>query len=264
LVQFLCRVRTALRQERRPLCAAGRGRLPERAYASTGARAATAAPLAGRQDGQEEWARSHVSSAHGHYAKNVGPSALQGVGAFQSALMPPAPPGRAPQRRHRSPGGSRSTASTRRQDGQEECARSHVSTQAAWNAWPHCGSTRMACPSSNSARQMAHSSAPPPSSSPSALLLSETYVTVGSERSTSFLTPLLAALAPGCCDRPAAVAQRREHAHRATRPSPRTQTSAQSRPARMRIMSELMESSGEPDLAGASTSILAMGLQCTG
>jgi hypothetical protein len=48
-------VRTALRQERRPLGAAARGRLPERADAGTGtgARAAAAAPLGGGQvDGQ--------------------------------------------------------------------------------------------------------------------------------------------------------------------------------------------------------------------
>jgi hypothetical protein len=190
------------------------------------------------------------------YAKNVGPSALQGAGAFQSARKP----GRAPQRRHGSPGGrSAGAASTRRQDGQEECARSHVSTQAAWNAWPHCGSTRMAWPSSNSARQMAHSSAPAAAAA-LALPLSGTYVTVGSERSTSFFTPLLAALVASSaagCDRDAA-AQRHEHAHRATRPSPSTQTSAQSRPARIRIMSELRESAGGPEPAAASRSIRAM------
>jgi hypothetical protein len=46
-------VRTALRQERRPLGAAARGRLPERADAGTGARATAAAPLGGGQvDGQ--------------------------------------------------------------------------------------------------------------------------------------------------------------------------------------------------------------------
>lgn len=52
-------------------------------------------------------------------------------------------------------------------------------------------------------------------------------------------------------------AQRRVHAHRATRPRPRTQMSAQSSPARMTTRSELSESSTEPE-AAASRSILAM------
>ncbi|XBH63770.1 hypothetical protein VPH35_117668 [Triticum aestivum] len=156
------------------------------------------------------------------------------------------PPGRAPQRPLRSPRGSSAT-STRRQDGQEECERSQASTQAAWNAWLHCGSTRMCWPSSNSARQMAHSSASD-ASPPSAA-----YLTVGSARSTSFLTPLLA---PGGAAS-AGRAQRREHAHRATRPRPRTQTSAQSRPARMRTRSELSESCCAPAATASSRSLLA-------
>lgn len=57
-----------------------------------------------------------------------------------------------------------------------------------------------------------------------------------------------------CCRRPAPSGV---HAHRATRPRPRTQMSAQSSPARMTTRSELSESSTEPE-AAASRSILAM------
>jgi hypothetical protein len=79
----------------------------------------------------------------------------------------------------------------------------------------HYSITRMACPSSNSVRQMAHSSSP----SSTALLGSTTYVSIGSKRSTSFLTPLFAVATAPCGVRPpAAAVQLREHEHHLTRP----------------------------------------------
>ncbi|KAE8804210.1 hypothetical protein D1007_19781 [Hordeum vulgare] len=135
--------------------------------------------------------------------------------------------------------------------------------QAAWKAWPHWGSTRMASPSSNSARQMAHSGAAAASSFPLPLpapASAETYATVGMARSTDFLTPRLAAAR--------ALASAPPHAHqRATRPMPRTVMSAQSSAARMMTMSRSSAMIRAPGVdtpsAAACRSLLAtMGVRC--
>ncbi|TVU29573.1 hypothetical protein EJB05_21147, partial [Eragrostis curvula] len=47
-----------------------------------------------------------------------------------------------------------------RHSGQVTWTWSHGSMQSGWNAWEHCGSSRSTSPSSNSARQTAHSSPP--------------------------------------------------------------------------------------------------------
>ncbi|CAL9159887.1 unnamed protein product, partial [Musa hybrid cultivar] len=112
--------------------------------------------------------------------------------------------------RHRDSGAA--TTSTLRQDGQLEWEWSHASTHPTWNPWPHCGSTRSSSPSSNSARQIGHSTRPPPPAP---------YEIVGSARKASFSRPLL----------DGSTGERRRQAQRATRASPATETTAQRRAA---------------------------------
>ncbi|THU65680.1 hypothetical protein C4D60_Mb05t06190 [Musa balbisiana] len=99
--------------------------------------------------------------------------------------------------RHRDSGAA--TTSTLRQDGQLEWEWSHASTHPT---------TRSSSPSSNSARQIGHSTSPPPPAP---------YEIVGSARKASFSRPLL----------DGSTGERRRQAQRATRASPVTETTAQ-------------------------------------
>lgn len=127
------------------------------------------------------------------------------------------------------------TTSVRRQEGQVELDTSQASTQAAWNPWPHAGSTRTVSPRANSARQMAHSgrsSSSPPSCSGRA------HDTVGIESSAFRLIPLHAAAAARSASASTEKADGlHSREHRATKASPTTHSRKQSTAARIRNVS---------------------------
>jgi hypothetical protein len=147
----------------------------------------------------------------------------------------------APHLRH---SGDTTETMVARQEGQLAWAASQVSTQAAWKPWAQRGSTRSWSPSTNAARQMAHSSL-----SAASLLLAcfreEETETVGSASMAAFSSPLGA----WADDLPPLVVADTEteappplrQAHRATSARPATQMRAQRRDDRMTTVSESTE-----------------------
>lgn len=108
-----------------------------------------------------------------------------------------------------------------------------MSMQATWKPWPHCGSTRISSPTSNSARQIAQSE--------NLAEDSAEKVALGRDLRIFFLRPLLA----GGVGRGVSAGleaelpeSRRSQAQRATAMRPSTQIRAQRRAARITTKSE--------------------------
>ena len=136
--------------------------------------------------------------------------------------------------------GSCSAMILARHEGHEAQVRSQASTHGTWKPWPHSGSTRRLSPWANSARHIAHSDEDDHAAAVGFVAgdddpegVDTAKETVGSASMAFFLSPL------GGGDEWSEVeVRRRRQAHRETRASPRTQTSAQSSDARITTMLE--------------------------